>query len=296
VLVYCFVHEMGREPGRSTHRDQVGPVSISVRFSGQRQLEAKAIVERLSADSSGKAKLLYVKPIAIDRVGQYHVSVRDGEGRPVSVATVQGTDAAFHPWMPLVRSDKRRSRVDQQTRNDPPTAFLGNRAAGIALPRWDGMLPIVFEGDTGRGIVKRLRHARLPTLVPRDVDSGLKVDVDGRNLSITSDTDISTYRADWHLLARWWVNGEPFIPAQVAEFPGDENGRITRGRRLRVALDFDPRRLDAKRGDRIGLQLLYCPHGWEWVTSGVEMLRAVPMQEDFHDISRLSNRVEFVAP
>jgi hypothetical protein len=158
------------------------------------------------------------------------------------------------------------------------------------------MVPIDAAGDGGRRIVKRLENEPLPRLVPERVDDTLRVGVEGLVLSIESDTDIHTYRPDWHFLARWWVNGKPFLPSQLTVFPGDENGMVRRGKRLRVGLDLDARRLGAKSGDRIGLQLLYCPHGWSWVTSGARLLRALPAREEFAGVSRLSNRVELVVP
>ena len=100
------------------------------------------------------------------------------------------------------------------------------------------------------------------------------------------------YRPDRRFLARWWVNGKPFVPSQMAMQLMDENGRVTTGARLDLLLDFDPARFDARPGGRIGLQLLYCRAGWELATDEkVGMLRADPSDEG--PLFLLSNRIEF---
>jgi hypothetical protein len=57
-------------------------------------------------------------------------------------------------------------------------------------------------------------------------------------------------------------------------------------------MDFDPSRLEAGRGDRISLQLLYSESGWTF-TGPIES--ALGLHEGRPDV-RLTNRIEWVVP
>ena len=103
-----------------------------------------------------------------------------------------------------------------------------------------------------------------------------------------------TYRPDWRFLTRWWVNGKPFYPKQIDGFPEESNGVVSLGKRVRLKMNFDPTKIGAKSGDKVHLQLLYCPSGWSWSFPHLERMRVIPRQETV--VSKLSNRVTIVVP
>ena len=106
------------------------------------------------------------------------------------------------------------------------------------------------------------------------------------------------------LLARWWVNDRPLVPQQtpwanrVVYFGHGPKG-ITHEASFPFSLDL--RALRAEKGDKIGLQLLYCEDGWEWVAcegrwdwdTGERINRLLDWGSSV--LPMLSNRVDFIA-
>ena len=120
----------------------------------------------------------------------------------------------------------------------------------------------------------------------------------GAQALLESDRPMGVSMAREHLLARWWVNGEPWMPGELAEleaFAHEGSGRYVENRRLQVDLDLDPTALGAESGDRIGLQLLHVPRGWSHVGEGMEMMQAM-LDHAEPPRTRMSNRIDFVAP
>ncbi len=114
----------------------------------------------------------------------------------------------------------------------------------------------------------------------------------GKEIVIRADSEFTTSRPDYHFLARWWVNGKPFVPKQsdtLWEFSG--YGRVSEEKELRLEFEFRPERLGAKPGDKIGLQLLHCESQWAWC--GLEKIGA---SRTHGENVRVSNRIEFDVP
>jgi hypothetical protein len=101
-------------------------------------------------------------------------------------------------------------------------------------------------------------------------------------------------------LWRFWVNGRPFVPDEVEEiFKAAEKQQTRLARRLRLELRDVPPILKAKSGDRIGVQLLWCPDGWERTGLRERLLRKTAERDRRDEVDcrpRLTERVEFVAP
>ncbi len=119
------------------------------------------------------------------------------------------------------------------------------------------------------------------------------VQAEQRNLSSSpSDT----------LLARWWVNGRPVIPArsEKEEPVGMQQSSEGLTREVRIAFGL-PSALGAlKAGDRVDLQVLYVPHGSRLVLTAagpdsmlVQMVQMAAMTEK-PSLPVLSNRMSFV--
>ena len=83
---------------------------------------------------------------------------------------------------------------------------------------------------------------------------------------------------------------------RIAEIPSVcRSGRGIHATALNLRLKLDPSALGANNGDRIGVQLLYCPQGWNWV--GIEAGKALlEKAESGQVLPRLSNRAEFILP
>ena len=92
-----------------------------------------------------------------------------------------------------------------------------------------------------------------------------------------------------HCLARWWVNGKP-IAAPDAEHLQKSVGLVgletLPARRFELELAI-PRFVQAKAGDRIGVQLLYCPEGVRRILPRF----GVKPAEELKDASTLTDQV-----
>jgi len=115
------------------------------------------------------------------------------------------------------------------------------------------------------------------------------VTVSGSDLIVEADKDIILARPDWHFLARWWVNGTPYIPEQLERFE-DMKGMMIVGKRLLLHLDFEPARIGARPSDKVELQLLYCEYGWDLLLPDV-LEKLAPFRPAGSPELLLSNRV-----
>jgi hypothetical protein len=219
-----------------------------------------------------KGTYLFVRDLPIDKVGPYRVQVTNAEGRLIAEAPFQGTDAAFHPWMPWFFLDL----VQEFPQSGP--------AAGIALPNWPRFGPVGFVAPD------QALPGGLPTFLPSNRRPGFKIALQGKDLVVTSDTAFHVGSPALRCLVRWWVNDRPFVPHQVPAFSRLNCHELLRKEKeFRVNLAFVPERLGAKIGDKIGVQLLYCHDGWTWCGD-----------RDFGPggpgAAWLSNRIDFIAP
>ncbi|MBI3412066.1 MAG: hypothetical protein HY040_27360 [Planctomycetes bacterium] len=225
-----------------------------------------------------KGSYLYVRALPISRVGIYHVTVSDREAKLLAEARVKGTKDFFHPWMPWLEGF-----------DDPVAPW-----EGIALPTINRLGPIAFiePGKTKKGVLPTL----LPTLLPTDEKPSLTIKMEGKEIVIRAESSFTTSRPHYHFLARWWVNGEPFVPKQAEtlwDFLG--YGRVSEEKELRLEFKFRPERLDAKRGDKIGLQLMHAEGEWSWCAETSQGKSCGAALKDGCNI-RVSNRIEFDVP
>lgn len=104
--------------------------------------------------------------------------------------------------------------------------------------------------------------------------------------------------ASWpedYFLVRWWVNGNPVLLKSADERPAfDRVGAIRMAEVLRLRWKIDWVALGAKSGDRIGVQILYCPAG----TFEIARERSERSQTilEFGQMPILSNRSDFKLP
>jgi hypothetical protein len=278
VLLYAYTEGYDDRVVQRVNRDRLGPLWVSVRF-GERSLDAKLKITFLPRawQAGDKSPRLFCRPFMIDRAGEYQVTVRTEQGKEVAQVVVTGEDDSvkpFHPWSPLLLlEDARHERVGTEykfRRTSPATATY--RGQGIALPN----LPSDLGFHRGGGAVRPRKEkpaepevpfgkGPLPKLLPEQVDPGLKLTVDAEKmlLRVTPTRPLTTYRPDEHFLARWWVNGKPFAPRQVDPIPTLGGGAVVyQDEDVLIKLQVQPRSWGAKQGDRVELQLLYCPTGW----------------------------------
>lgn len=270
-LLFCLAEGYAPSEGGSG-KPPFGPVHAEFVFEKEK-VEA-AEIRWASKPKSPKGTYLYVRALPIDRVGAYHVSVTDREGKVLGKALVDGTKDVFHPWMPWLEG-----------LSQPVTPW-----EGIAIPNVDSLGPAahIEQGEAKKG--------KLPTFLPGDEKPRLTIKMEGKEIVIRAESEFTTSRPDYHFLARWWVNDKPFMPKQtdkLGEFAG--YGRVSDDKELRLQFEFRPERIGAKPGDKIGLQLMHSEGKWAWCTGTSLAQHASSLREHGENVS-VSNRIDFAVP
>jgi RNA polymerase sigma factor (sigma-70 family) len=329
-LVYCLTEGFDR-PTKWSGGDRIGPLRVTLSLPGGIETLSSAS-ETARAKTILAGTRLYVFPCVIAKAGDYRVTLRTPSGgKTVAVATLTGSDRLYHPWTPFGRPAAASSRPQESAGDEARNiARISNAVYGAALPYWDGMAPLP-AGRGSQGVVRAHLEGksndgdRLPTLDPTRsgaaVEGWLLLSKRDDLLHVRSDVALEKRRApvegepptlraddlrhsrsgvefltchpDRHFLARWWINGTPFVPSRQERCGLRASGKVTTGNRLDLLLEFDPARFEAAPGDRIGLQLLYCRDGWEFAAD--EMSKMVNAILDEGPRFLLSNRIEFVA-
>ena len=290
VLLYCMT-EGWSPPHTWNEPSRLGPFTVEVRHEQETPGFAAQTAQTAvwpDAPDTKRSIMLFRRTVPLYRPGKFHIRVCTLNRETAAEASVTATREKFHAWTVLEQCTGK----PEQRKNDTydAVAFARNRAQAIALPRYEGMKPLFYTGD-GRGIkIMRKKRETLPPLFPKkstDTAKCLALSARGTDLTVQSREEIILARPDWHFLVRWWVNGKPFIPEQISSF-SDQNGMVIQGRKLLLHLDFIPKRIGAKQGDRVDLQLLYCRDGWT-------LLHPAEMMSASHDMQGpdmlLSDRV-----
>ena len=296
VLVYCHV-EFGEVVPDPVDLDlALGPLDCHL-IPPDPQLEHLEEMSSVNLPLPEAGENLYAKALVITEPGEHRVVItRRGKKTAVAEMVVRGVASEYHAWTPFGRSENAVEQLAVEVEGEGETQFetLAVNGYGRALPTADGLSPIdcIGEGET------RDTDHPLPRLQPSQPDDGLRIEVTGGGFVLESEREIIVARPDWHLLARWWVNGEPYIPKPLEEQVADQNGLMRYGKRVDVELEFDPAAIGARSGDRIGLQVMHLPNGWSYVSEhGEQLLHAVEtLAEDPPSLARMSNRIEFIAP
>jgi hypothetical protein len=103
--------------------------------------------------------------------------------------------------------------------------------------------------------------------------------------------------ASWpedYFLVRWWVNGKPVILNPAGDRAAmDKIGAMRMAEQLRLRWKINWQQLGANSGDRIGVQLMYCPAGVRNIQSDIEAMHSLI---EFGQMPVLSNKSEFELP
>ena len=301
VLFYCLTEGYDPPVQLRDYERLCGPLRVEAVRQGDAPKARDAGVasrqQRVGLDAK-KAKLLFLKTLAFGSSGQWVITVSGPQGGIVAKTILEVAEKEWHPWVRLGRPEAQQDMLGQLTEEDGREHATVAHAAvvgdGAAIPYWSGLESIVAEGP-GK---KLAAGEKLPKLIPDEADPGLKLSVlkdepPWKVLSVSGEKEFVTCRPDWHFIARWWINGKPFMPQAMKDHE-DANGLVLTGKKLHLNLEFHPERLGAKRGDKIGVQLLYCAPGWSAVGSTQETLHVSGVGDEGEPV-RITNRVEFEA-
>lgn len=304
VVLYCLVEGGGDSGDGFGGREAFGPFKISVREPGDTSTaEAGEGPMMRYAKKPGEA-CLFMKTVPLGATGIYHIQVgelsndaKKPESTTIAEATVSVPEKHGTLWSPWNDPDKEPDGNGSTDDENFSLMEVANPAGGVAVPNWDGStaVPIAKIPDA---------KLPLPQIIPAAADPGIQLSVKGSVLAVKlADDETSIYYPDDRFLTRWWVNGKPVLlkpDAQARRWPRALAAPEIMVKEIRFQMDFHPERLGVKKGDTVGVQLLFCPRGWEY--SGPRALADVSketmqMDEDKPEpwrISRMSNRVDFV--
>jgi len=298
VLLYCLAE--GFTPPTSWSRwDLCGPVRVSMRRDGKTVPVPRMPVSTTTSKEHKWRRhswLLFVKAITADSEGDIDVGVLDPKGKVIATTAVKVGSRPYHPWtvMSRVPPGKRgQPGVNSQPDGETPVGAWVRPTEAMALPCMIGVWPVASRDLSAGASAEGMKRELLPRLVPEEPDAGFRLSMANRTLTIQSDTDIWTPWSVDHLLARWWINGRPFVPKRSLRPKMGPLCRLRtqiRGRAVKADLVLRPGMLGARKGDRIGLQLLYSDGGW----SEVATVHHVPLGGQMGAVTRLSNRIQFV--
>ena len=267
-FLYCLTE--GYTPASSGRGEPpFGPVHADVQFEDEKHIKE---VMRWSRNSKElpKGSYLYVRAVAVDRIGSYKILVTHRDGKVLAEAKYEGTKDFFHPWTPWIEG--REPKAPRE---------------GIVLPVVDN-LEIAFV-ETGKS-----KTGALPAFLPID-KLGLTIKMENDEIVICGKSEFTTSRPDYHFLARWWVNDKPYVPKQSETLWGfDGYGLVRQGKELRLPFQFQSERLGAKPGDKIGMQLMHSAGEWAWCSPTLQKIGSSRQKDS--DPIRISNRIDFVVP
>lgn len=162
---------------------------------------------------------------------------------------------------------------------EPPAQVQKYERLVAALGSEDGAIRDAAEQELGKNVLRlrgwleqfrqhadpevRARIGRLLlSLAPR-----LTITFDGKTITVKSKLHMVFDNVQRLFLARWWVNGKPYVPALPAPanaVESDYTREIFFSQECKLEPTLDLKRLGAKSGDTIGVQLLYCPNDWHY--------------------------------
>lgn len=203
-----------------------------------------------------------------------------------------------NPWTPWGEryTDDKSGQVDNAPDEAVTTDSSGWRMNIVCNPPGGIAIPAVPKKAALFAAIPDL-STPLPQLLPDPDKPEIHISLDGNYLSVK----LNQKQVFWSylqdvFLTRWWVNDKPWIPDPVyrERCMRVENTVGSRLDNVQLHIAFHPDRLHVKKGDKVGLQLLYTPGSWQiWFFSGIgeSDSNAAPSTST---ITFISNRIEFV--
>src|SRR5262245_10622143 len=235
--------------------EPLGPLAVGLtrKDTGKRRNRAQWARDGSKA-RLGITQLLFTRTVVVGREGEYDLVLRAQDGSVVAATTITVTKEKAQPW--LVFGIPNQEQQEELVReNGPARAHFALKNLGTAWPKCDGSCPLRSRPDEGKEIplTEPLSHWTFDQPAP-----GLQLKASAKSLQLTSDKALNLSSIHDRLLLKLWINGKPYVPTggseQVKQAAAKEGAR-----ELRIDLDFDAKAIGAKKGDRIAVQLLYCP-------------------------------------
>lgn len=281
VLIYALVDGADFSPS------ELGPLHLTLRRTDAKKTGKTGEKFRMKKLRKLEEPRLFATTLFLGSAGKYELEVHDPEDRLVARAILTATDEESHPWLTFTQPTQGSQEDNEES------ALLMFAPSSPGLPRLDGAENIPFSIGQDAG----LKHA-----LPRwrfEADPGLLLKAGPTGLHLASQKPLQLSHPEDNFLFRVWINKQPFVPKRRLEEKLGVAKRIEflPRTRLHILVRFDPSRFDALPGDRIAIQLLYCPDGAR--PCGFDHFELSDKKADREDHSRwplLTNKAEFVVP
>ncbi|MCX5660820.1 MAG: hypothetical protein NTW19_14025 [Planctomycetota bacterium] len=278
-------------------RGVLGPICFSVTDGRDGRAGPKGLehARRLDEETpfgpqlSRGADRLYAAPVAMAWPGRYFVRITTRDGRPLLERELSFKQPRECNWQTFAHD------------GDPDHYFTTGGDHLAAYPAMSGRWPLAWlDGDTvmvGNNLISTCQRSprSLPATLPLtgdwdDLASGARfmvphtsmnqeaqrlteLSADGARYPLTLELhdDVLAigspqpvlFWADYLMLARWWVNGVAVVPKRGSGGFSIMLGRmVSYDSEAKVALRLPAGLGPLKVGDRVGLQVLYCPDGY----------------------------------
>lgn len=286
----------------------LGPVRFSVDDPGSPPKQRYGSLASQVRMIAGDAVFCALIPIAWK--GDYRIRVYANDGRVLEQRILRIDENHTSYWMPFVAEYDITDDPEEEHDIQSPAEVLDNEGTS-SHPNIRGTCCIWRGASESADIDREPLPGRLPGPragplfgLPEEEgpasSSSLKLSVDGNILRIDAPAPVLRSSLARHLLARWWLNGQP-VAAHLAR---DESRRkYSRSSQFVASFQLGlsvPGCVHASTGDRVGLQIVYCPAGYSPLPSRrravdaiSQSLQAAPDLYPWQKVPLLSDRIEF---
>jgi hypothetical protein len=297
-LVYCHAKYAGpdaqpRLRGGDGGGEILGPVSLRAAYEPQRAAVAKVQWETGPLPKEA----LFCQAVPLLRKGTCVVDVLGPQERLLFRGKVVVEEPRQCYWQTFAELRRDGGRA---------TAFLAEDPAA-ARPQYGGMMSLLpGEGGKPKGVAGGGNGAAggdqnsLPGAIPLDPRwkalGGLELSAAEGRFTVRSTGPKLYPRPERHLLARWWVNDNPAVPPRHGEGkPQQQAEQVVHAQDMSVPIGLPAHLGELKPGDRVSLQLLYVPNGFDLLPRDEAKLmaqHAISTGRDAVIVPLTSNRVE----
>jgi hypothetical protein len=259
-LVYAMIHG-GKY--RCQGEQPLGPLTIKMIVPKDHALFERRKFAADFGNSSASEQVtqsLFAAPVAVGKSGKYELHLHDPDGKVVAAVDIQVKGKNTAAWLAFSRPDELRERRLLRA-NEPVTERLGMSHSFHASPICPGYATVATRPDRGREIPLT---QELPRWRFDEPDPRLTLSAAQNLLCVESAFDMHlTYPRD-HFLYRIWVNGKLYTPSRDSKYGAEKRGgdRVVLNKKLHIDWEFDAKIVGARKGDKVAVQMLYCPDGW----------------------------------
>lgn len=298
VILYLLIEEPVPPKMIEGYEDNLlGPFSVQVERPREEQmLQLKAMEQMARAASMDRPEgghRLFLKVVPLDAAGTWKIGLQGLKGKIFAEAKITASKESapvWVPWVPPLKEQQAQEKLQEEEEDPITVEEVSNPKGGAAYPS--------AKNQGGQIVSKNINpKADLPALWPETPHPKARCYAETNLLTAQLDQPYEIMFPLDHFLTRWWVNGKPAklsVKEGVADSARAWSGQVPNEDQFQFSIQFDAARLKAKEGDIIGVQLLFCPGGFEYGEARANQLFEAASAFKAMDLSVLLPRVNFV--